>query len=105
MFPTVLSYLGRKEKIKSFGKNLFGVVDSTKYVLNRSSGVYYLYGNEGVYEATLDESKGYYLYTDSLKENNMIDQNEVVSKWHKEVKARYQVYKDVFSTNSYLYNN
>ncbi len=105
VFPTVLSYLGEKEKIKSFGKNLLGRVDSNEYVLNRSSGVYYLYGNEGVYEATLDETKGYYLYTDSLKLNNLINENEVDSEWHKEVKARYQVYKDVFSTNSYLYND
>lgn len=105
VFPTVLSYLGGGETIKSFGNNLLGGIDSTQYVLNRSSGVYYLYGNQRVYEATLDEPKGIYLYTDSLKQNNLINENKDAYKLDKEVKARFQVYKEVFSTNSYFPKN
>lgn len=105
VFPTVLSYLGINEEIKAFGKNLFETADSNHYVLNRSSGVYYLYDNNRVFEATLDESKGVYLYADSLKSNNMLEKITTATELENEVKARFQVYKDVFSTNGYFYTD
>lgn len=102
VFPSVLSYVGIEDKVKTFGRNLFQEDLSGGYVLNRSSGIYYLYDDEKVFATTMDQQKGYFNLNDSLKTVNLLDSINNMDSIMNQVKSRYQVYKDEFSRNQYF---
>lgn len=103
IFPTTLSYLGIKTKVKSFGRNLLQKSTSPTVILNRSSGMFNCYTDSIMIKSSPYEIKGIYSVTDSLMLQNELDKYES-EKLLKMIQARFQVYKQTLERNTYNVN-
>ena len=102
IFPTTLSYLGVKTKVKSFGRNLLEKTVSP-VIVNRSSGVFNFYSDSVMVKSSPLEIKGVYSIKDSLMLRNELG-NQESEKYLKMIQARFQVYKYSLECNSYNVN-
>lgn len=100
IYPSVLSYIGVQDTIKTFGNDLFSELKSERGVLNRSNGIFCYYTDSVFAKASMSGLEGVFSVEDTLMRNK-IDDEELNNRLLNEVYGRFQVYKDVLGKNGY----